>query len=90
MSCHEHLPAARVPAARVEAGALADESGPWVTCSGSEATTSVRPIAMRRPSKCAQSGGGPPYLVRWDGQVGLMFPESDAEIVFVARERKET
>jgi hypothetical protein len=45
---------------------------------------------MRRPSKCAQSGGGPPYLVRWDGQVGLMFPESDAEIVFVARERKET
>ncbi|HWC71692.1 MAG TPA: DUF1918 domain-containing protein [Actinomycetota bacterium] len=41
-------------------------------------------------SKCAQSGGGPPYLVRWDGQVGLMFPESDAEIVFVARERKET
>ncbi len=28
--------------------------------------------------------GTPPYLVRWDdGHVGLMFPESDAEIVHV-------
>jgi Domain of unknown function (DUF1918) len=28
--------------------------------------------------------GGPPFLVRWeDGHEGLMFPESDAEIVHV-------
>lgn len=28
--------------------------------------------------------GAPPFLVRWeDGHVGLMFPESDAEVVHV-------
>ncbi|HWC71005.1 MAG TPA: DUF1918 domain-containing protein [Actinomycetota bacterium] len=28
--------------------------------------------------------GGPPFLVRWeDGHEGLVFPESDAEIVHV-------
>ena len=30
--------------------------------------------------------GGPPFLVRWeDGQVGLMFPESDAEVVHIGQ-----
>ena len=34
--------------------------------------------------------GAPPYLVRWeDGQVGLMFPESDAEIVHVGSGEKK-
>lgn len=30
--------------------------------------------------------GEPPFLVRWeDGHQGLMFPESDAEVVHVAK-----
>jgi hypothetical protein len=32
-------------------------------------------------------GGTPPFLVRWeDGHEGLMFPESDAEIVHVVKD----